>query len=349
MLNVLETDLAKTHLSLHVNDLGASVEFYRVLFGIEPTKRYADYAKFELHDPPVVFSIQPGPRQAGASLSHLGLRLTKYEAVEQIQKRLEDAGVSTSRQDNVVCGYAKQSKIWAADPDGNYWEIYVLDEDVSPESVHACLTQLVPTDGVAAGGSVWEHRWPATIPASISHADQSLDDVRLEGTLNAVEDAAKTALLDEVARVLRSGGQLNARCLVTSHSARPQELPRWAQEYPVLPTPADVVAALTGAGFVGIRITEPEGAHRWASDDVELREIQVQAFQPSTASNAVVDLTVLYLGPFREAVDFAGNVYPRGERVPVSQKTWNELRRGEFAEQFLFAVPDATGTCGGDQ
>ena len=67
----------KFHLSLNVTDLGRSIAFYRVLFGVEPAKRHDDYAKFELDDPPVVFSLVPRRPGPGGSLSHLGLRVSR--------------------------------------------------------------------------------------------------------------------------------------------------------------------------------------------------------------------------------------------------------------------------------
>ena len=51
------------HLSLNVADLRRSIAFYRVLFGVEPAKCHDDYAKFDLADPPVVFSLVPHPQQ----------------------------------------------------------------------------------------------------------------------------------------------------------------------------------------------------------------------------------------------------------------------------------------------
>ena len=62
------------HLSLNVSDLARSIDFYRVLFGVEPAKRRADYAKFELNDPPLVLSLEPTPRAIGGPLNHLGFR-----------------------------------------------------------------------------------------------------------------------------------------------------------------------------------------------------------------------------------------------------------------------------------
>jgi catechol 2,3-dioxygenase-like lactoylglutathione lyase family enzyme len=109
------------HLSLNVADLGRSIDFYRMLFGVEPAKRHDDYAKFELEDPPVVFSLVPRAPGPGGSLSHLGLRVGSAEAVRQAQERLAAAGICTQDQNGTVCGYARQDKVWARDPDGNFW------------------------------------------------------------------------------------------------------------------------------------------------------------------------------------------------------------------------------------
>ena len=47
----------KAHVSIHVNDVAASTDFYRKLFGIELSKVRQGYAKFDLSNPPL--SISP--------------------------------------------------------------------------------------------------------------------------------------------------------------------------------------------------------------------------------------------------------------------------------------------------
>jgi catechol 2,3-dioxygenase-like lactoylglutathione lyase family enzyme len=59
-LDVIEEPV-KFHLSLNVPNLRQAVEFYRTPFGVGPAKRHADYAKFELDDLPVVYSLVPHP------------------------------------------------------------------------------------------------------------------------------------------------------------------------------------------------------------------------------------------------------------------------------------------------
>ena len=198
-LTVIEEPV-KVHLAVNATDLARSVAFYRVLFGVEPAKCHADYAKFEVEDPPLVFSLMPGGPGAGGVMSHAGLRVADAAAVWAARDRLEAAGVPTRQQAETRGCYAVQTKVWAADPDGLLWEVYVLTADIP--------------HGDAAGGS---------------------------GSTPAAE--------------------------------------------------------------------------------------------------------VMYKGPFREAADDAGRVYPRGRRVAVPADAWEALRQGPAAGQFAFFEPAAPAGC----
>ncbi|HEY5837553.1 MAG TPA: VOC family protein, partial [Pyrinomonadaceae bacterium] len=50
----------KAHLALNVNDVTESIEFYRKLFGIEPSKVRTGYAKFDVQNPPLNFTLNQG-------------------------------------------------------------------------------------------------------------------------------------------------------------------------------------------------------------------------------------------------------------------------------------------------
>jgi catechol 2,3-dioxygenase-like lactoylglutathione lyase family enzyme len=123
------TDVVKFHVSLNVADLPRSLAFYSALFGIAPAKAYTDYAKFELDEPPLVISLKPHPAKRGGPLNHLGLRLKTTEDLLTVGRRLTEAGYRVSRQDDVRCCYAHQTKFWVADPDETLWEVYVLHAD----------------------------------------------------------------------------------------------------------------------------------------------------------------------------------------------------------------------------
>src|SRR5262245_36413537 len=124
------TSVVKFHASLNVSDLGRSVAFYTALFGVGPVKRYDDYAKFEIDDPPLILSLKPKRACAGGPLNHLGLRFVSVEQVRAVQQRLEAIGARVGAQDDVQCCYARQTKLWVTDPDETLWEVYVLHEDV---------------------------------------------------------------------------------------------------------------------------------------------------------------------------------------------------------------------------
>src|SRR5262245_58507687 len=128
-LTIVEHDqsatLVRFHLSLNVDDLARSVGFFRVLFDRPPSRHEADYAKFELDEPPLVLSLEPNRVPLAGKLNHLGFRLASAEALVAMQGRLEAAGLTTTREEGVECCYSRQSKFWVNDPDGNLWEMYV--------------------------------------------------------------------------------------------------------------------------------------------------------------------------------------------------------------------------------
>ncbi|NBO93749.1 MAG: glyoxalase/bleomycin resistance/dioxygenase family protein [Planctomycetia bacterium] len=121
--------MVKFHASLNVSNLSRAVAFYQALFGVGPAKAYADYAKFEIDEPPLILSLKPQRCGVGGPLNHLGVRVKTLADLQTIQMRLEKGGFSPKRQDDVKCCYAYQTKFWVTDPDGTLWEIYVLFDD----------------------------------------------------------------------------------------------------------------------------------------------------------------------------------------------------------------------------
>jgi catechol 2,3-dioxygenase-like lactoylglutathione lyase family enzyme len=123
------------HLSLDVTNIDASVAFFKLLLGCDPVKAKPDYAKFEPGEPPVILSLEKRDCAAIGRLNHAGIRVADSAKLVDVQRRLEEAGVRTIREDGVECCYAKQTKFWARDPDGTLWEVYVLEKDISDRGV----------------------------------------------------------------------------------------------------------------------------------------------------------------------------------------------------------------------
>ena len=132
----------KTHISLNVSNVEKSVEFYKKMFGIEPLKLKADYAKFDVKNPPLNLTMNQVKFVKGGSLSHLGLQVETTEEVLEMTKRWNESGLRTLEEMQTDCCYAMQDKTWVDDPDGNQWEVFVVLGDTSDKdmAVSACCT-----------------------------------------------------------------------------------------------------------------------------------------------------------------------------------------------------------------
>lgn len=139
------TTTSKFHLSLAVKDLDASVRFYSVLFGAAPTKLKPGYAKFDLAEPALNLTMQPGDPCCITGLSHMGVRVESLAQVLAAKQRLQAAGLTTFDAMNTTCCHAVQDKIWITDPTGYRWEVYVFqgDAEAFSDAAHA--------EAVAAG------------------------------------------------------------------------------------------------------------------------------------------------------------------------------------------------------
>jgi catechol 2,3-dioxygenase-like lactoylglutathione lyase family enzyme len=121
------------HVAIYVKDISTAVEHYKKILGLEPAKVKADYAKFELADPPVIFSLNLGGEPG--TVSHLGIRYPGGGEVATELVRTKRHGVEVLEQKGTTCCYAKADKFWVHDADGIPWEMYTLLEDVDAQTV----------------------------------------------------------------------------------------------------------------------------------------------------------------------------------------------------------------------
>jgi catechol 2,3-dioxygenase-like lactoylglutathione lyase family enzyme len=141
----------RVHVAINVASVEKSLPFYKVLFGGDPAKVRPGYAKFEVANPPVNFTLNENPAlvtNPNGALSHLGIQVKSTADVLAAKTRFIEAGLATFDEENVTCCYAVQDKIWVHDPDGNEWEFFVVtaaDSDVhsiKADSEAACCTPL---------------------------------------------------------------------------------------------------------------------------------------------------------------------------------------------------------------
>jgi len=137
----------KAHLALNVNNVENSLEFYKKMFGIEPSKVRTGYAKFDVNDPPLNLTLNQVPFNGPGALSHLGIQVASTEDVLAMRSRWETAGLTAREEMQTTCCYAVQDKAWVNDPDGNEWEVFVVLEDNLSEEIQGAAdkTCCVPT------------------------------------------------------------------------------------------------------------------------------------------------------------------------------------------------------------
>jgi predicted lactoylglutathione lyase len=131
---------SKAHVAIHVKNLGASVEFYRRLFGIEPCKVRTGYAKFDVSNPPLNFALNEGTGDGQGTLSHLGIQVASTAEVLAMRQKWQEQGLAPRDEMKTECCYALQDKSWVSDPDGNEWEVFAVLEDNLPEKAPATKT-----------------------------------------------------------------------------------------------------------------------------------------------------------------------------------------------------------------
>lgn len=130
----LEVRALKAHLALNVRNVEQSIEFYKKILGIEPSKVRAGYAKFDAQNPPLNLTLNQAVFREQGALSHLGIQVSSTDDVLAMRQRWVDAGLVTRDEMQTNCCYAIQDKTWAQDPDGNEWEVFVVLQDNLPET-----------------------------------------------------------------------------------------------------------------------------------------------------------------------------------------------------------------------
>lgn len=121
--------MSRIQLALNVDDLAASIDFYRHLFGTEPAKQKPGYANFAVTEPPLKLVLIENPG-SGGTLNHLGVEVADVATVDTELTRLGAAGLAATEERDVTCCYAQQDKFWVEGaPDGERWEVYTKLED----------------------------------------------------------------------------------------------------------------------------------------------------------------------------------------------------------------------------
>lgn len=127
--------MKRLHIHIGVEQLEEAIRFYSGLFGAEPVKRKADYAKWMLEDPRVNLAIST--RASTKGVDHLGIQVEEEQELKDIRQRLKAGNLPVTEEGETLCCYAKSDKSWVLDPAGVPWEAYRTMEDAEIFSSHS--------------------------------------------------------------------------------------------------------------------------------------------------------------------------------------------------------------------
>lgn len=138
--------MKRFHVHVHVEDLARNIAFYSKMFGSQPARVEADYAKWMLDDPAVNFAISTrGNGHVG--LDHLGIQVDNAEDLQAMKAQAQAADLALIDEGATTCCYARSDKHWIVDPQGLPWEhfqtlgsIATFRTEEAPADATACCT-----------------------------------------------------------------------------------------------------------------------------------------------------------------------------------------------------------------
>ena len=139
--------MKRFHVHAHVDDLTASIAFYSRMFGAEPTRVEADYAKWMLDDPRINFAIST--RGSTPGIDHLGIQTDTAEELAELRQRAEAADLALHDVGQTTCCYARSDKHWLTDPQGIAWEHYQTLDSIPVFSEKSAVTTPAVTEDAA--------------------------------------------------------------------------------------------------------------------------------------------------------------------------------------------------------
>lgn len=129
----------RIHIALNVSNVEESKKFYELLLGVAPSKERPRYAKFEPVDPSVNLSLNEidGPVVVQGGSAHFGIQVKSVAEVHAAIEKFRAAGIATITEEATTCCYAVQDKMWAVDPDGHKWEVFVVLQADAKDDLYA--------------------------------------------------------------------------------------------------------------------------------------------------------------------------------------------------------------------
>lgn len=172
--------------------------------------------------------------------------------------------------------------------------------------------------------------------------DASVDLVISNCVLNLVAEHDRHAMIREIHRVLRPGGRIAISDIISN-----QPVPDSLKADPALWSGCiagafheeEFLQAFTDAGFVAATYDKWEPEPWQVVESIHFRSATVTAVKPTPGPDLDYGEAVMYRGPYAAVTDDDGNVFPRGERVSVSERTFRLLSEGPCSDDFIARRP----------
>lgn len=198
-----------------------------------------------------------------------------------------------------------------------------------------------PVSDVASLGACEAEQQRLRVEAPLV-AGGSVDAVVSNCVLNLVATEHKTAMFDEIFRVLRRGGRAIISDIVSAvdvpeHLRADPEL--WSGCISGAFQEEAFLAAFERAGFYGVHLVKRDSAPWQVVEGIEFRSVTVVAYKGKQGECRDHGQAVIYTGPFRSVLDDDEHVFQRGVPTAVCAKSFEIYGREPYAGAFHMLEP----------
>ncbi len=142
--------MKRLHVHVSVDRIDRFVRFYSTLFATAPTVVKPDYAKWMLDDPRMNFAISTRGGKRG--VDHLGIEVETADELDEVYRRLRQAGGPVLDEGTTTCCYARSEKSWITDPQDLSWEAFLTSGESTPDGYGSDLGPIrTATPGTDSG------------------------------------------------------------------------------------------------------------------------------------------------------------------------------------------------------
>ncbi len=174
--------------------------------------------------------------------------------------------------------------------------------------------------------------------------DASVDVVISNCVLNLVDEAHRRQLIREIHRVLKPGGRVAISDIVSDEPV-PAHLKADATLWSGCISGAfqehEFLCAFTDAGFRAVGYDKWDPKPWQVVEGIEFRSVTLTAVKAAAGPSLDCGHAVIYRGPYAEVRDDENNIFPRGERMAVCERTYHFLTEGPYRDNFIGVPPAA--------